>query len=351
MTGKSIISCIAAVLTALFCITSCEKEPVRERTLVTFSFSTGALNTRAVTPGDSVVADGGGIYSSAGEPDLVILVADADSDIVMRYPINGELVSLTEAEATVSFDFGARDAGSYIVYAFANTEGLWTMTTDPEAVPENTYTYADLKDPAKISTAGQLEALQFKPLAADTPPAVLNGRLPLSAKGDMEVSSNKNAHIHLELLRCVAKVTAEFINNTGLDITLSSYTNVLKDMCPDRGYVVPHTVDSPAGTAAGDLRGVEPSLFIAADDSLSRQWFVFPGTGPYTCDIAFTYGGKNYTYNGLHVVDSRMVNIPAIARNDHLYIVTRISKGLTVSFNFEVAGWVTDDAQETVEFD
>jgi len=43
------------------------------------------------------------------------------------------------------------------------------------------------------------------------------------------------------------------------------------------------------------------------------------------------------------------VDITSLERNQHLHIVTRISKGLTVSFNFEVTDWT--ELEETVEFD
>ena len=67
-------------------------------------------------------------------------------------------------------------------------------------------------------------------------------------------------------------------------------------------------------------------------------------SGPYTCDIAFTLfknesNEHTYTYSDLPVHDDHAVSIPSLARNRHLHIVTKISQGTTVSFNFEVAGW------------
>ena len=49
--------------------------------------------------------------------------------------------------------------------------------------------------------------------------------------------------------------------------------------------------------------------------------------------------------------DDHARNIPKLARNQHLTITTRISKGKQVSFNFEVADWITEDKTESVYFD
>lgn len=323
--------------------------------VVTFHFATGALQTRANAPGDGEVADGGGIYASGGEPDLVILIAASDHSIVKRYcgtdpTSDGELQSLTDTEASIAFDFSTHPAGDYKVYAFGNTEGLWPMTSDGV----NTLTAADLMDPAKIADETDILALQFRPFAADTAPDLVDlgdpslARLPVSACGELEVTAKKNGQVRLELVRCVAKVTAEFINNSGEALTLTDYTDSFVGICPDRGYVLPHDPDSPAGAVAGDLTAREGSLVIANNGHVSSHWYVFPSTGPYTCDISFRISGTLHSYSDLPVTNSRRQDIPALARNQHIHIVTRISKGLKASFNFEVADW--DEHEEEVTF-
>ena len=336
---------LIAVICLLLAAASCNKDTVPGDTFVSFTFSTGEIMTRAETPGDGVVATGGGIYYSGDTPDLIILIANSAGNIVMRYPTNGQLTAHSSTSATVKFDFSGQSADNYTVYAFANTEGLWDMTTDQS----NTITAAGLINPSTISTVSQLEDLQFKALAANTAPTLLNDRLPLSAKGVINVTNNKNGNVNLELLRCVAKVTAIFINNTEENLTLSSFSNVLYNMCPDRGFVLPHDVDWPTGTNTGNITASESSITINAGETRETDWLVFPGAGPYTCDVNFTIGGRAYSYPGLRVTNSVMVDIPSISRNDNLIIETRISKGLKVSFNFEVADW--DNKAEYVEFD
>lgn len=350
---KRIFLGIVTVLSVLASSVSCNKDTVPGGTFVSFNFSTGGIMTRAETPGDGVVATGGGIYYSGETPDLIVLIAKkSDGTIVMRYPATGQLTSHSSTTATVKFDFSAQAADDYTVYAFANTEGLWTMTTDQS----NTITAADLNNPAVITNASQLEALEFKAFTSNTSPTLLNGRLPLSAKGDITVYSSKNGNIDLELLRCVAMVTSKFKNNTGSELVLTNFSNEFDPMCPDRGYVILHTSDYPASTNVGTLQYSNASVSIPDGDSLMTNWFVFPSTGPYTCDVSFTTGGRNYSYTDMRVTNSVMVDIPSISRNDNLIIETRISKGLKVSFNFEVADWTikregSPEEGEHVEFD
>ncbi len=350
----------AAAFLALMATLSCSKERVRPDApggTVTFRFATGGLQNRATTPGDGTVADGGGIYASAGAPDLVILIADPSTGtIVKRYDggdptSDGELQSLTGTEATVAFDFSTHPAGMYKVYAFGNTEGLWPMTTDGV----NTLSGSDLADPAVIADESDILSLEFKPLAADTAPALVDlgdpslERLPLAAAADLEVKAGKNGQVRLELLRCVAKVTAEFINNTGSALSLTDFSYDFVGLCPDRGYVLPHAPDAPVGLNAGDLTVSEASLSIPVSGHVTEHWYVFPSTGPYTCDVSFRMGVTLHSYSDLPVTDARREDIPFLARNQHLHIVTRISQGLTVSFNFEVADWV--EKSEEVQFD
>ena len=349
----------AYLLLVFLTLFSCSREETRGplgEGSVTIRFSIADLQpTRAVTPGTESVADGGAIYASAGVPDLVILIADGNGDIVKRYsgssPVNGTLESLTEAEASVAF--AGLSEGTYTVYAFGNTEGLWTMTTDPS---DGSISMSG-SDLMSLSTADEVEVLQFKAMDADVNPALQNGRLPVSAKASLRVSANSNGEVCLELLRCVAKVTAIIINNSGEEITLYDYSHSFAGMCPDRGYVVPHTSDSPEGTNAGNLTA-SPALPITIPHNGTHpySWYVFPSTGPYTADIGFTLfkdnvGGteRTYTYSSLPVTNWKAVNIPALERNQHLVVETRLSKGLTVSFNFEVAEW--NPISEEVHFD
>lgn len=346
---------IATAIAILACLFSCSKNTeniLGEGTMVTLSFYTGTMQTRATTPGDGDVADGGGIYQENGVPDLIILVAEAESgNIVKRYPSEGELLSLSETEAKVAFSFAGNNAGDYIVYAFGNAQGLWPMVMegDDDNDPSEVLSAEDLTDPDKVPKRAVLEELRFKKLDANVAPELINGRMPLSAKGALEVSSGKNGQVRLELLRCIAKVTAEFINNTGGTLDLDHYSHYIKNICPDNGYIIKHPAVSPASAVMGTLNATVNDHEIVSESSLSHSWYVFPSVGPYTCDIHFTVDEKDYTYNNLPVTNNRREDIPSLTRNQHLHIVTRISKGLKVSFNFEVANW--EDVSAQVQFD
>lgn len=377
---------------ALAMIPSCSREkapaPICDPgTTVSISFSTKDLQTtRATTPGDGSAADGGGIAATTADsskPDLVILIANNIPEhedygkIVMAYPTAGSLESsftANDTETTVKFSFAAKPAGDYIVYAFGNTEGLWEMTTDGS----DTYTGATL---TSLTTVAQVEALYFKPQSRNTVGwedagydalpnsqkyddgvTVQNSRLPVSAKASLTVSSGKNGEAYLELIRCVAKVTAVIINNTGEEMGLSDYKHTVHGINPTSGYVLPHETDY-TGTAANLLANPDAKyessveIPIWADTSQEYDWYVFPSKGPYTIGITFTLNKgstdpakpeKTYTYKNLPVTNWRAVDIPALGRNQHITVTTRISKGLTVSFNFEVNDWTEHTA--SVEF-
>lgn len=338
---------------------------------VCISFSTVDLQTtKAETPGDGVVADGGGIYASAGVPDLVILIAnnitgDANyGNIVMKYPTEGTRKSVSSTSATIEFDFAGKPAGEYIVYAFGNTEGLWPMTYDPSDDSIN----LSGSDLTSLTTAAQVEALKFRAQLRNTVgwedgeyasanpkyddgPAVQNARLPVSAKTAIHVSAGGNGDAYLELLRCVAKVTAVIKNNTGEALSLYNYKHTVHGINPTSGYVIPHDADvtGSAGNLLSNpcLKYDSPDLAIpiTIEGSQAYDWYVFPSDGPsYTICIQFTLnkggvGEKTYTYNSLPVTNWRAEDITALGRNQHLTITTRISKGVTVSFNFEVNEW------------
>lgn len=336
----------------LVCLLACSKR-AGEGSVVTLSFYTGALETRTVTPGDGDVADGGGIYrDGGGNPDLIILIVDATSGtIVKRYPVDGDLLSSSATEAKIAFSFADKAAGNYYVYAFGNAQGLWPMIKEGDDDTDDTkiLTVSDLTDPAKVPNRTVLEALRFKKLDSDVAPELINGRMPLSAKGELVVSAGKNGQVRLELLRCIAKVTAEFINNTGEDLDLSNYSNKIVNICPDRGYVIKHPAVSPESASMGNLEATVFEHNMLHEGSISRSWYVFPSMGPFTCNISFTANGTDYNFPDLPVTDSKRVDIPCLYRNQQLHIVTRISKGFKVSFNFEVADW--DDVTADIQFD
>lgn len=328
-------------------------------------FETEAPETKA--EGDGVVEDGGGIYLSGSgteldpyhHPDLVILLADASGSIVgkfnglsdanVRSQLEGTPTS-TRIAVSISGTVSNTDltaGATYTVYAFANTQGFWTMKSGGSTV-------ASLTD--DLYTAEQIEALQFYPVGGDLDSydcLKVEDRLPLSAKGTVTLSGNKNGEISLDMLRCVAKVTAVFDNQYGDDLTLSDFSNTFTHMNPSTGYVIPHTNDFPVAQGSaydGDISASEKDdISIEDDDYIEISWYVLPSIGPYTTDISFKLSGEPYTYTNLPVHDDHARDIPQLARNQHLTITTRIGKGKKVSFNFKVEDW--DTKTESVYFD
>ena len=362
---------LIALLGAVSCYREEAAAPAVGNCGLRIDFGTGLLRTRA---GDGNVADGGGIYIDDSDPndlkpDLVILVVNnSTGNVVGRYPddvpdsgVDSKLETGADATA-MSVTFTSLDEGAHTVYAFANTGGYWAMDGQGVSDPDDYL--------LSLTTGAAIEALKFSDLFATVGDSVcpndkdnLPDRLPLSAKGTVNVSSEHTGEVSLEMLRCVAKVTAEFVNNTGALLTLEDYSNTIVGMCPNTGYVIAHDTDYPTGALAGNIVAGEASLEIPATDahdqskpgSITMTWYVFPSSGPYTCNIGFTLfkGAANehvYTYSNLPVHDDHAVSIPSLARNRHLHIVTKISKGTTVSFNFEVAGW-GEPTVEQVLFD
>ncbi len=322
---------------------SCVEKEVAADGAFTLSLHTGAPRTRAVTPGDGNVADGGGIFIDAQDrPDLVVLVANASGSIVQRYPGDGAVLQTVPAPApeNVEVSFTSLEAGNYTVYAFANTQGLWPMSGTLEA----------------LSTAAQASQLQFAPMEADVAPVCLQGRLPLSAMGTVQVFSKKNGSVSLEMLRCVAKVSLSFVNHTGATLKLDEFSFSLSELCPSCGYVLPHVLpDVPGNASYGHLvKSATSGHSLADKDSTVFDFLVFPGVSPsghYLMDVGFRANGATAlsSFSGLPVHDDHGVDIPSLDRNQHLKIETRISRGLHVSFNFKVAGW--DSLTEQVLFE
>ena len=212
-------------------------------------FETGALQTKAADGGE-IFCSGSGTELDPYRPDLIIVVADAGGTIRGKYigtaasNTNSQLEG-TPAGTRMSVSItGLSGPATYTVYAFANTQGLWTMKCGETTVTSLASALSGVSP--LITSASQIEALQFQPVAADLDngyPKVLASRLPLSAKGTTEVKASGNGEIALPLLRCVAKVTAVFENQYGSDLMLYGYQSTFTHMNPATGYVVKHADD------------------------------------------------------------------------------------------------------------
>lgn len=332
------------LLLAIWSMVACNRQELPEGTL-RISFETGALQTKALE-GDGNAADGGEIAIDGENPDLVILIANSEGTIVAKYPGTGELEG-SPLSTSVSISFtGLIGGNTYTVYAFGNTRGFWKMKSGE----------SDVTDLTALTTASEVEALQFQPQASsdlDSHDCLkVLGRLPLSAKGTVTLESSGNGEIELPLLRCVAKVTARFENQFGEEITLYNFENTMRKMRPQVGYVVAHQNDYPVAPAdALDLTSGENSITIPNDSAYKLSWYVFPSIGPYTCDVQFQLSndGDIRQFTGLPIHDDHARDILQLTRNQHLTITTRISAGQRVSFNFEVADW--EEKTERITFD
>lgn len=320
----------------------CVRPEMPDATLL-IEFETGALQTKSA--GDT---DGSSIAFNDDKPDLIILVADSNGDIVRKYNglANAQVNCHVQGEATgtrvsVSFE-NLTGSQTYTVYAFANTQGLWAMKNG-----ENTVT-----DLTALSSSDDVENLLFEPAQANL---TVESRLPLSAKGRVTLREGGNGELHLSLLRCCAKVTAVFENQYGDNLTLNNFSSTFVNICPAKGYVIPHENDfavAPVADATDDLISTEAEpVTIQNGNRFEKSWYVFPSLGPYTCDVSFNLLGTPHSYSQLPVHDDHARNITQIARNQHLTITTRIGKGKKVSFYFEVADWNTSNKTETVTFE
>jgi len=332
------------VALTLLGIVSCSKratEPPVSGGTLQIVLNTGMIQTRATTPGDGEVADGGGIYLDNGTPDLVILVFGSDGNLDETYPGTNATLQGTPETTEMSVSISSLEDDTYTVYAFGNTEGLWAMD--------------GCTDLTTLATTAAVEALQFTALATDTAPTLTNGRLPLSATGTVTIS-NGNGEISLEMIRCVAKVTMEFVNQTGAALELDGFNFSIEDICPNTAYVAPHTLpDVPAGVTIGQIvMNIGDDITFANEESKTYSFFVFPSKAPngqYLFNAGFTANNaaQASSFTDLPVHDDHSVDITSLERNQHLHIVTRISKGTTVSFNFVVLDW--DELEEIVHFD
>ncbi len=396
MTRKHLILLLGAV--TLFSA-ACHRIEEPAGGTVTLTFHAGEPATRAETPGDGNVADGGGIYCTAVEsgtppdvtvtPDLVIFIANEDG-IIKRYPGDGTLVENDYVEGTtagigrattlsISFNFTAGQVGSYSVFAVANKGGSGGTINIP--------------DLSSISSISELNDLIIDLNAADASPEV-GGRMPLSAMGTLNVAQGLygkfNGLLELEMLRCVAKVQLSFINLTGAALDLHNCQIKFKDMDTRQAWLFqrdPDFVERGDSNTDGkddNYRDYDTSTtaaianliqFPAADnpattdvdervkDAFDSPLLFFPSIAPmqsvpsagkrYLCDISFRIkkaSAENYdpdnsstyeekTFTDLPIHNRYSQDILALSRNQYLQIETTISKGGNVSFNFIVNNW------------
>lgn len=364
----------AALLTAMSC--SRKEDPSPEGT-VTLSFRAGEPVTRSVSPGDGAVADGGGIYCTKdGEgklhPDLYIFIFNRDTGVLEKCfkpdgtgdgivddsdsQFDGEKGSSTNLLVT----FDIHDEGFYSVYAVANT-----------GAGDSNLVFPDF---AAISDISDLES-EVISLSDSSSPNV-GSRMPLSAKGVINVveglGSKYNGYVELQMLRCVSQVQFSFKNLTGEPLTLTNCRIKFKQLNTAQAWLIPHDSDfvelddgPDSDTLDDNYRDYDSgtkTLSSLADEE-ERDYFAspvrfFPSVAPmqtkpsagrrYLCDISFKIGGTSKSFTNLPIHNPKSQDIKSLSRNQYLHIVTTVSKGLNVSFNFKVNEW--DEHHEYVEF-
>ena len=358
MKKESLIRHIAILLALAVCCSCIPQEQPSGTGGVSLVFEASSF-TRAVTPGDGTAANGGGIARTTADPDKpdlwVFLVSDDDDEIKARYPgsgmTDGQLhAGFSALRDTVSFQ-GLAD-GPYTVYAFANTEGL-ALTGSP--------------DLGTVSDRDDLDDLLFAALGT-TPGtdtiSLLANRLPLAATAPLTVTENNNGSTTVEMVRCLAKITVEMINQTTETLSMPEHLGdpglsiTLHKMNPNQGYVFEHTPDIPLAAydpgPSGDVEYV-CNTTIAAGDTLKMVRYVFPSDtlrcGPFTTDVSFYLAGddETYSYTDLPIIDYRARHLAQLARNTHLHLEIRVSRKKRVSFNFRVEEW--NNVSSTVTFE
>lgn len=364
---------------------------------VTISFRVGETDTKAVSPGDGNIADGGGIYCgrAAGPPvvltpDLYIFICDWETgDLVKRYPgdadgdgdpdgsVDPDSDWATGNKSTflsVSFPFNGE--GTYAVYALANVSGGDSNLTLPSTLELNAVDNASDLDDMMISLASS--ALN------------VGSRMPLSAKGSLTVAKGLNegkynGHVELQMLRCFNKIQFSFRNLTGSGLDLYKCQITFKDLNVQQGWLFPTSPDfAPMGDGNSDGKDDNYRDFTSAETDVTgiaheaeRSFFAspvlfLPSVAPtqttpskgqrYLVDVSFripkteqtynadnpaTYDEKSFTNLPIHTPKS--LDITSLGRNQYLQIVTTVSKGVDVSFSFKVNEWV--EHTEYVTFD
>ena len=396
MTYRKFIQLLGLVL-VLLAGAACDRERVPATDgEVAISFQVGDPDTRAVSPGDGNLADGGGIYCTkvAGPPvvltpDLYIFICDWETGaLVKRYPGDADLDSHEDGTVdensdwsdgkstylTISFPFNGE--GTYSVYALANVGGGDSNLTLPTAL-----------DLDAVDNASDLDAMIVS-LASSS--IDVGSRMPLSAKGFLTVEKGQkegkyNGYVKLQMLRCFHKVQFSFKNLTGSELGLYNCQITFKDLNVQQGWLFPASPDFKEmgdgndddkddnyrdyTSATADLTGIadkgerdffaSPVLFMPSVAPTQTK----PSKGQrYLCDISFriqkegkvynsadasTYTEKSFTDLPIHTPKS--LDITSLNRNQYLQIVTTVSKGMNVSFNFKVNEWV--EHKEYVHFD
>lgn len=354
------IHIIPALLVLLSGISCSRQEPAASG--ITLTLSSGLPETRGATPQETSanVMDGKEIFfDDSGNPDLVLLLFDGDN-LVAKYPGTTSTEILTSPTPTgqdlrvrIARDLNGNmlSAGTYSIYALANTKGLWG-------------------DPAieSIMTKTAADALVF----SIRPTALKEDRMPLSAIGTVDVNSSGNGAAELNLLRPVGKVIVRFVNNYGKTLTLSPFSLTLRNMSASSGYLFLHAPnDIPGGVTYENL-----TKTVSSPESLTLPDYrdqgevyeytslVYPGVagnlsaGDFTCDLSFsiTQVGttplatpEGFDFAKLSILNKRGEDVTSIARNQQLTITVNISQGKMLSFSFEVGAWGQNT--ELVTFD
>ena len=167
------------------------------------------LDSSAVTPGDGVVADGGGIA------DLSLFLVDKSDRIVARKeyvtPSGGETKVVTITMDSLEF-------GSYTLYAYANCEGNdWFILPSPNETSFTNYKNAALK-----------------PVNGDEKIVVNNGRMPLTAHKEVTITYGANSAV-VEMSRLVTELSVTLFNKKSTAVNVTDFS--LGNIYPVSGYV------------------------------------------------------------------------------------------------------------------
>lgn len=304
---------IDILLLCLVVMTACTKQEDPASTgNIKVVLSTMPPQTKAETPGDGLVADGGGIYMDNSDvPDLYIIIFDGEGHLAAYYPHDALLgdkpthnivqeaqSSNSALEIEVTFrktkDGTNFDDGDYHLYAVANAEGLWDF--------DGGDSWDDVMDALADGSLDEtgFTALKFDELADGETPSIKNNRMPLSAVGSIQVSSGI-ARANATMLRCLCKLNLTIENLSGSTLTLDGLS--LGQFNANTGYLIKQEDnDIPAGTTYSEVTILKTEdddeddpddiLIPTGSHKILTNKYLFPNINPGQHLLNIRFGGE-----------------------------------------------------------
>lgn len=237
--------------------------------------------TRAVSPGDGNIYDGGGME------DLTLLLVNPMGEI-------SEIQRLTQLSAeeqrVKEVTFINLDVGNYMLYAYANTER--TLLSEARTMLSS-LRVGDSFNESKYNALFNTLTNRATPVMNDTNPMLLTAAKSVSV-------GVENASVSVDLLRTLVwlEVTLYNHSNHAMTITDVSFSN----FNPSTSYILPKDGAIPASVTYRGLplydtfSGGEDVVVESQSEGCIYQTALFENRAPsYTMSLSATVGANNYT--------------------------------------------------------